>query len=135
MVLSKLLVSFSDPEMTYELIPNHQYKAILLNILLDSASSTMIQNKRDNTEPKCNPSWTRKSLKVSLILTRIQTFLYIDCAILINYSSTSSFFRAYHTPSLGTQKFLPILQMLNENPILTKYFSCNCLITKMAFAV
>ena len=94
-------------------------RAVLLDILisLDIVSSIMIDNNGLNTEPRRNPTWTRKSsLKDPLTLTRFRAFLYIDCTTLNNHSSTHSFLKAHHTTFLGTpQKPSPNLQMQSTN--------------------
>ena len=50
---------------------------------------------------------TRKSsLKVPLILTKLQGFLYIGCIIETNYSPAPGFLEASHSLSLGTRSKL-----------------------------
>ena len=97
---------------------------------LGSTSSTMTKNNRLNTEPWCNPNWTRKSLKVWLTLTQLRAFLYINCTILTSHYSTPCFLKAHHTTtSLGTQTkaFSKSKNAKCKFCFLPKYFSCHCL--------
>lgn len=57
----------------------------------------MINNKRLDSEPWCNPKWTRKKS-----LKHHWAFPYIDCTTLTNNSSVSSFLKVHHTTSQGT---------------------------------
>ena len=107
-------------------------------MFLDKASSTIINNKGLNTEPLCNPIWTRKpSLKVPLALTWLQALLYINVAILTNHSPKLSFLKVHHTISLGTWS-KACSKSANAKWkffFFAKYFFCNCLKIKMTFVV
>ena len=128
MLLSKLLVSFSGP------LLNTNAKSSAKNsfsgdpdkIYLDSASITMINNIGFNTEPWCNTTWTKKSfLEVSLTLTRLWTFLYIDFIVLTNPSSTPSFLKAPYATSLRTRSkaFSKSINAMHGLFFFAKYFS------------
>ena len=74
--------------------------------------------------------WTKKlSLNVPLAVTRHGTFPYIDCTILTNHLSTSSFLKSHHTKSLGTQSkaVCKSKNAIYKSIFFAKYFSCNCL--------
>ena len=107
-------------------------------ISLDSVSSTMINNKGLNTEPSYNRIWSIKStLNVQFTLTRLWAFLYIDCTVLTNHSSTLRFLKAHHTtfPDTQSKAFSKSTNSKHKFLFFAKYFSCNFLKIKMAFVV
>ena len=108
-------------------------------IFLNKASKNMINNKWLKTEPWCNLFWTRKSsMKVTLTLSLLWAFPYINCAIVSNHSFSPSFFKALHTTFLGnwwSKAFSKSTNAKYKIFFFAKCFSCNPLKIKVVFAV
>ena len=120
----------------------------------------MINYKGPNTEPRCSPTWTRKSslkalltLNKTLNVQRLWTYLYILC-ILTNLSSTPTFLKAHYTSLAIWSKdfskskwrqnwkqkyfffvkyFMDIVLHLDMKPSLISSISTSCVINRLLF--